>query len=123
MSVVLLVRERVFRNRVRLSVFRRRRVSRRRFRGMNRATELIASHHVTEREKDATQEHNAEKKSYEMPALQHSFATTAASIARHRLYVPVYLPASFIHCEIISTGSGKTMVVFFSTPISVKVCK
>src|SRR5271156_6295909 len=89
MIVVLFIRESVFRDRgclVRFSVFRGRRVSRNRFRGMNRATELIASHHVTEREKDAAQKDNAEKQSYEMPTFQHPFATTAASISCHRLY-------------------------------------
>ena len=33
------------------------------------------------------------------------------------------LVAFCTHCEMMSTGSGKTMVVFFSTPISVSVCK
>jgi hypothetical protein len=32
-------------------------------------------------------------------------------------------PDIFIHCEMISTGNGNTIVVFFSTPISVNVCK
>ena len=31
--------------------------------------------------------------------------------------------ASLLSIEINSTGSGKTMVVFFSTPISVRVCR
>jgi hypothetical protein len=52
---------------------------------MNRATELIAPHHVTEREKHTAQEHNAEKQSYKVPALQHPLATTAASVTCHRL--------------------------------------
>ena len=90
---------------------------------MNRAAELVASHHVAERKENAAEQDDSEEKSHQVPALENPIAASTPRFPLPAISSYFFVAAACTHCEIISTGSGNTIVVFFSTPISVSVCK
>ena len=74
--------------------------------------------HIHFREDDAQDDHEHRENSNEVAASKDHVAVAAFS-SRH------YFPgvSCFTHALIMSIGSGNTMVVFFSAPISVSVCR
>ena len=53
---------------------------------MHRAAELRAAHHIAQRKENAAEQHDSQKQSDQMPALQNPVATAAAfSIPCHAL--------------------------------------
>ena len=88
----------------------------------------IPPHNVPHCEGHPKQQRNHEKAAEQLPVPQHQLEFVFA--VPHFFVTPVpagVLPAarSKTRCmlAIISTGSGKTMVVFFSEPISTRVCR
>jgi hypothetical protein len=82
---------------------------------------LRSAHHVAKREEHAAQQHYPEKQSNEVTALEYPVTSSALSVSAGHVYL--FPPIVFVHCRIMSIGNGKTIVVFFSTPISVSVCR
>ena len=76
-----------------------------------------AAQQIAQRKHNSEHDHEQRKKTDEVPRSQHH--VTASGTARHQLFGASVLA----HALMMSIGSGKTMVVFFSTPISVSVCK
>ncbi len=118
----------------------------RRARGANLAAETIAAHQITQREKHSREKQHQQEKTDDVPAFEHTLARSALSSRCHSCLSapvpspfpggrdpahPMYLSSLYLfrppidstHLLMISIGSGKTIVVFFSTPISVSVCK
>ena len=81
---------------------------------------MIAAHHVAEREENAAENQHEQEQADDVPALQHAVSPTAA-ISTHRHSYFLEPPNDCIQLLMISMGSGNTIVVFFSTPISVNV--
>ncbi len=97
-------------------------VPRRRIGRVNQPRILRPSHHIAEAEKYGAKEYYAEKQSHKVPAFEHP--VTAAAPCRSSRHSCLYFgPSVLAHCAIKSIGKGKIIVVFFSTPISVRVCK
>ena len=94
--------------------------SARRALGADLAVILIAAHHVAEREENAAKNQHEEEQADDVSALQHAVSPTAA-ISTHCHSYFREPPSACIQLLIISMGSGNTIVVFFSTPISVNV--
>ena len=60
---------------------RRRRAQRGSIGGVHRAAVLLATHYIAESKENPAEQHNAEKQSYQVPALKNPVATTSASAA------------------------------------------
>src|ERR1700722_12159751 len=98
---------------------------------------LTVAHHVAQREKNRGENQHQQEQANDVPALQHPFARASSFSSCHRLpfipttyrllsaYLPLTapLPRARVHWLIISMGKGNTIVVFFSVPISVRVCR
>src|SRR5258708_5813844 len=72
--------------------------------------------------------HRGEKKDHQhLPVLQDQLVLSVFALGHMWLFAyDAFILSAFILSKmpwIKSSGSGKTMVVFFSTPISVRVCK
>ena len=89
------------------------------FGGVDGRAVLIVAHDVAKCEENAAEKYDAQKKTHQVPAFEHSVPTPAFSSASH----PPYFLPPLTHWARRSIGTGNTTVVFFSTPISVKVCK
>jgi hypothetical protein len=82
---------------------------------------LRSAHDVAKREEHAAQQHNSQEQSNEVTAFEYPVTPSALSVSAGHVYL--FPPIVFVHCRIMSIGNGKTIVVFFSTPISVSVCR
>src|SRR5712671_4851092 len=88
--------------------------------GAHLAVILIAAHDVAEGEENSGEEQHQHEQANDVLALEHSLAGPPASTSRCHSYF--FCPANdCTQLLIISMGRGNTMVVFFSTPISVRV--
>ena len=83
---------------------------------------LIAAHDITKGEKNAREQEHQHEQTDDVSALQHALAGSPASTSRCHSYF-CCPPNDCTQLLMISMGSGNTMVVFFSTPISVRVCR
>src|SRR5882762_2334484 len=90
-------------------------------RGTHLPVELIVAHHVAESKKYAGEQQHQKEQPDDVPPLEYAFPR-AGSLARSHAYflIPPKLSTQLL---IISIGRGNTIVVFFSTPISVNVCR
>src|ERR1700688_949074 len=98
---------------------------------------LTVAHHITKRKKYRGENHHQQEQADDVPALQHLFARASSFSSCHRLpfVLTTYcllgddlpltapLPNACVHWLIISMGKGNTIVLFFSVPISVSVCR
>ncbi len=90
--------------------------------GSDLAVVLIAAHYVAEREKYAGKDQHQHEQADDVPGLQDTLARATSIAARSHAYF-LFPPNACTQLLMISIGSGNTIVVFFSTPISVNVCK
>src|ERR1700756_4268874 len=89
-------------------------------RGAHLRVKLIASHYVTQRKKHAGEQQHQKKQTDDVPPFQNAFPRAGFPASHAYFFTPPKLSTQLL---IISMGSGNTIVVFFSTPISVKVCR
>src|ERR1700687_5617650 len=83
---------------------------------------LITAHDVAQSEENAGEHQHQHEQADDVPTLEHALADSPASTSRCHSYF-CCPPNDCTQLLIISMGSGNTMVVFFSTPISVRVCR
>ena len=91
-----------------------------------RRARRVAAHDVAHHEKHREQDHHDEKTAEQLLVAQHQFEF-ASFVVLHELRrfgrVASRLLSARSKDDSISIGSGKTMVVFFSVPISTSVCR
>ena len=87
---------------------------------MHGGVKLVAAHDVAEGKEQAGEQEHDQKEANHVLAFKHTLPAVPLSPSRRHAYFDAP-PNDFTQLLIISIGSGKTMVVFFSTPISVRV--
>src|SRR6266849_4327781 len=113
---------RPFRTRVRLGETGVLRLLEKVRRSAYRAIDLVAPQDKTEREKYARKQQHQHEQADDMPAFEHTLSGAPSFSSRSHSYF-CGPPKFLVHWLMISIGSGNTIVVFFSTPISVRVCR